>query len=367
MALPVRCDGAWRLKKRRLGLAWQQRTAGGGWRKRRGRCPEGWLDERAAQLAAVAAMEAHAASCADEARRAARRRRAHGHGPRTRARWLRWLEEVRGAKPSTIADYRLPAARAGPSRTARRSGMSRGRIMAAFGDRPAAEVTTAEVSRFLRSLDARGPDAAQRQQAPPGARRDVHLRLPRGHLELPINPVDRDGQAARGPAGGAGLLRGRGGRGPRARVRAGKQRTAAPAIDEDERAARDAEDRQDAEAFRLLFYTGLRLGEVLTLRWEDVDLVTALAARPPRPVRRRGDDAQGPSAPVRPALRSGARRARSPRLTRRVRRRRRLRRSCNRFGRRLDPSALRRRYKLGPRPPVCGRSGCTACATLPAA
>ena len=30
--------------------------------------------------------------------------------------------------------------------------------------------------------------------------------------------------------------------------------------------------RQDAEAFRLLFYTGLRLGEALTLRWEDVDL-----------------------------------------------------------------------------------------------
>ena len=36
--------------------------------------------------------------------------------------------------------------------------------------------------------------------------------------------------------------------------------------------ARAQEDHQDADAFRLLFYTGLRLGEVLTLRWEDIDL-----------------------------------------------------------------------------------------------
>jgi integrase len=40
------------------------------------------------------------------------------------------------------------------------------------------------------------------------------------------------------------------------------------AITDEEAAARGAEDRQDAEAFRVLFYTGVRVGELLTLpRW----------------------------------------------------------------------------------------------------
>jgi hypothetical protein len=43
------------------------------------------------------------------------------------------------------------------------------------------------------------------------------------------------------------------------------------AVGEDEAVARTAEDSQDAEAFRVLFYTGVRLGELLTLRWADVD------------------------------------------------------------------------------------------------
>jgi hypothetical protein len=48
----------WRLKKQRLGLAWLEHDGVGGWRKRRGRCPQGWLDERAALGAAEAAMYA---------------------------------------------------------------------------------------------------------------------------------------------------------------------------------------------------------------------------------------------------------------------------------------------------------------------
>src|ERR1700730_7562444 len=32
------------------------------------------------------------------------------------------------------------------------------------------------------------------------------------------------------------------------------------------------EDRQDAELYRVAAYTGMRLGELLALRWEDVDL-----------------------------------------------------------------------------------------------
>lgn len=62
----------WQLKKRRLGLAWQERDEGGTWRTRRGRCPEGWFDEWAAHLAAVAAMDAQAGELAVEAEAAAK-------------------------------------------------------------------------------------------------------------------------------------------------------------------------------------------------------------------------------------------------------------------------------------------------------
>ena len=43
-------------------------------------------------------------------------------------------------------------------------------------------------------------------------------------------------------------------------------------LEPEEIAWRAREDAQDAELFRLAAYTGLRLGELLALRWEDVDL-----------------------------------------------------------------------------------------------
>jgi integrase len=45
------------------------------------------------------------------------------------------------------------------------------------------------------------------------------------------------------------------------------------AYDDAELAARAREDRQDAELYRIAAYTGLRLGELLALRWADVNLV----------------------------------------------------------------------------------------------
>jgi integrase len=44
-----------------------------------------------------------------------------------------------------------------------------------------------------------------------------------------------------------------------------------PALDDDEMAARDCDDRQDAELVRLAAYAGLRRGELVALRWRDVD------------------------------------------------------------------------------------------------
>src|SRR5205085_6815511 len=105
----------------------------GGWGKRRGRCPDGWLDERAATVAAVAAMEEHTREVEEEERA---KRKATERKTTVRElgqEWLEWLDEVRGAKPSTVRDYacllREPgiAFKRGDRTTA-------GRIMAAFGD-----------------------------------------------------------------------------------------------------------------------------------------------------------------------------------------------------------------------------------------
>ncbi|HET9720982.1 MAG TPA: hypothetical protein VFP55_12960, partial [Solirubrobacteraceae bacterium] len=138
--------GPWRQKTRRLGPAWQEPDGAGGWRKRRGRCPDGWLDERAATVAAVAAMEEYSRELTDEQRAETEAAEHKATVRQLGQEWLEWLAEVRGAKPSTIRDYasllRDPgiAYKRGQRTTA-------GRIMAAFGDRPLDEVTTAEVSR----------------------------------------------------------------------------------------------------------------------------------------------------------------------------------------------------------------------------
>jgi integrase len=53
----------------------------------------------------------------------------------------------------------------------------------------------------------------------------------------------------------------------------GAHRVARPdRIGEEELAARRREDSQDADLYRIAAYTGLRLGELLALRWEDVNL-----------------------------------------------------------------------------------------------
>jgi integrase len=131
----------------------------------------------------------------------------------------------------------------------------------------------------------------------------------------------------------------------------GEHRTGQPPKDPDELSARRLEDRRDANIFRLLFYTGLRLGEMLTLRWEDVDLQDRLL------LVRRGLSAGQETLP------KGRRHRFVPLSTPAVATLARLGDRdeftepddyvlCNRWGRRLDPSALRRRYKR-----ACGAAG----------
>jgi hypothetical protein len=71
------------------------------------------------------------------------------------AEWLEHLQHERGAKPSTLSDYRYILAEPGALHR-RGKGKSPGVLMAAFGDRPAEKITTREISTFLRKLDGEG-------------------------------------------------------------------------------------------------------------------------------------------------------------------------------------------------------------------
>ncbi len=335
----------WRLKKQRLGLAWQKQNAEGGWSKRPGRPPEGWLDERAAHLAAVDAMEHHTRELTASAEKRQRAAAAQKTVRALAADWLSWLEEVWGAKPSTIKDYRFLLREPGlPFK--RGSGVSTGRIMKAFGDRPASEITAREVSAFLRSLDREGLTARNVNKHREVLASMFAYGCRADSLALASNPVDGTDKRRQPPPASLDYYEVDEVEALAAACERGAHRLPRTMTDAAEIEARRQEDQRDADAFRLLFYTGLRLGEALTLRWEDVDVGRRMLFV------RRGLSAGEERLP------KGGRARFVPLSTPAVATFERLRTReefigpddyvlVNRLGRRLDPSALRRRYKRG--------------------
>src|ERR1019366_9803294 len=137
---------------RTLGPAWMDPYGQRGWVKRKGRPPEGWLSEQEATARMLELVAEHDRELSNiEAAREARRRR--GVTFRELAvQWLEHLERERGAKPSTVRDYRQMLAEQGdPHR--RGKGTYEGLLMGSFADRPVTKVTTREVTDYLRSLD----------------------------------------------------------------------------------------------------------------------------------------------------------------------------------------------------------------------
>lgn len=125
----------------------------------------------------------------------------------------------------------------------------------------------------------------------------------------------------------------------------GAHRAARPdRIGEQELAARRREDSQDADLYRIAAYTGLRLGELLALRWEDVNLDLrrlvvhrALSAGFEGPTKGWQARFVPLSDGVADALARLHERGEFTSTTDYV--------FCNRFGRPLDGAALRRRFK----------------------
>ena len=330
---------------RALGRAWVESDGSGGWSRKRGRPPEGVLTEAMAAERMLALVREHDAEQALLERDADERRRRGVSFRELAVEYLDWLEHVQGAKPSTLRDHRFLLAE--PGQAYRRGrGRSRGPVMATLCDRPARDVTTREIEDLLRSVSSTGvaPRTVNKVRQLVCAIFSYGMRPSTyGLASNPALHADRRREPERGPLAFYSpqqieeLARA---------LASGAHRDASRApLSPEEVDARAREDVQDAELVRLAAYAGLRRGELVALRWRDVDF----AGRKITVRRALSGDTE---------LRSTkSRRAREvplpdqaaaalDRLSRRdeftgpdeyV--------FVNRVGRRIDPSALRRRFE----------------------
>ncbi len=247
---------------RRVGPAWLSRSRDGSWSRRRGRIEDGYFDERRAHVRA-AEIVAEYVRDTSERERVEYERKVRGLTFRELAAgYLGWMERVKGSKPSTLASHRLLLAE--PGRPHRRgSGAAPGLIMAALGDKPVSKITSADVKGLLDTVARTGVKAAtvNRTRSLAGAIFNYGVK----ELDLDNNPVLRVSKR-REPSPGVlvyytpeeveaiAMTLENGAHRPEPRT-------------EDEA----AEDQRDAEAVRVAAYAGLRQGELLALRWRDVD------------------------------------------------------------------------------------------------
>ncbi len=185
--------------------------------------------------------------------------------------YMRWLADVAGAKPSTLRDRETVLGEAGVPRK-RGEGKTLGHVMAALGDRPATKITTREIDELLATISATGASAATVNKYRSAVSAVFSHGCKPSTFALPANPVvgaDKRREPAQAPlvfyapeeveAIARALADGR------------HRDPAFPAVNDGERVARQAEDQQDAEMVRVAAYAGLRQGELLALRWRDVD------------------------------------------------------------------------------------------------
>jgi integrase len=329
---------------RSLGRAWVEPDESGGWRRRRGRAPEGTLTEAEAGARMLALVAAHDGEQRQLEADADEHRRRGVTLRELASEWIVYLEREKGAKPSTLRDYRWLLAEPGQAHR-RGVGTAPGVMMAKLGDRTADDLTTRDVAEYLRVLDKAGasPRTVNKHRQVISAMLSFGMR--EDTYRLPTNPASRTNKRREPPPAILDFYEPEEVEAIARAAEAGAHRNVTGLnLDDAGRAARAREDRQDAELIRIAAYTGLRLGELLALRWDDVNLLDR------RLVVHRAfsDRIEGPTKSWQARFLPIADAAAEPfaRLAERgeftttddyV--------FCNRLGRPLDGSALRRRFK----------------------
>jgi integrase len=200
--------------QKRLGPAWTER----------GRPPTGWFTKRTA--------EAWLRDVLDQARRGTLPGmiRTGATFADAAAEWLRFIEEDRERKPSTLVDYRSAL---------------KAHLLPAFGERPLESITAEEIESWRRSLTGLSNRSKNKLLI------QLHGIFRRAQMvwALPVNPLARVEKHPMRPSGDIQVF----------------------SPEEVWALVRAAASEQDGALFLTAAFTGLRMGELLALRWRDVD------------------------------------------------------------------------------------------------
>jgi integrase len=272
--------------KRRVGRAWLARAGSpeakpdgkvygraGVWVARRGRPTAGALDEQAARVLAAQVAEqaiAERAAALEESQRGQRTFRVLAR------RWQAHMRRTGGHKPSTARD--IASVLAEPATAYRRgTRLTVGRLMARLGDLDATAVGPADVERVLESYEQTGasPRTVNKAREVIRAMYAYGIDPDLGGWELTQNPAARTVKRRLNHAAAvrhfeidqveaiAGAAETGTWREPRPEDCERNETTLAEEAQENE---------QLADLIRIAAYTGLRQGELVALRWRDVNL-----------------------------------------------------------------------------------------------